>query len=77
MEKEKIHEKSKKELYRKMSGDDPFRYQGVFCPMCRDWIVTPKEHIDLDSLVVENKVFEHYEAFHTAEEIEKFIGGKK
>ena len=50
--------------------------KGVWCPICEDYIVTPDEMINpLEE--IEDMVFDHYEAFHTAEEIEKHAGGKK
>lgn len=45
--------------------------KGIFCPICRDWIVNPEEVIIKN---IEAVVTKHYEAFHTAEEIEKFLG---
>lgn len=44
-------------------------FEGAFCPICKDWIVNPEEVITEN---IEAVVAEHYETFHTIEEIEKF-----
>jgi len=44
-------------------------FKGIFCPICKDWILNPKEVITENIEIV---VIEHYEVFHTAKEIEKF-----
>jgi len=66
-------EKSPEARFREMVKDD-FMPSGVWCPMCEDYIVRPDEEVN--SLTVEDMVFDHYEGFHTAEEIEKYIGGR-
>lgn len=44
--------------------------EGDFCPICKDWIVSPEEIITENIEVI---VAKHYEDFHTVEEIEKFL----
>jgi len=70
----KIGQKSPGNKFREMvkAVDVP---KGVWCPICEDYIVTPDEMINpLEE--IEDMVFDHYKAFHTAEEIEKHVGGK-
>ena len=41
--------------------------KGTFCPICKDWIVSPEEIITENIEVIVTK---HYEDFHTVEECE-------
>jgi len=72
MENKKIDKKSPKSKFREVVGEAYPDRLGVWCPMCKDYIVLPNEEVD--SPTIEVMVFDHYEAFHTAEEIEKFMG---
>jgi len=71
----KDRKKSPESGFREAVGEAYPDHPGVWCPMCRDYIVQSNEEVD--SLTIEDMVFEHYEAFHTAEEIEKFMGDEK
>ena len=42
---------------------------GVFCMLCKDWIIRPGEF--LNGHKIEDLVASHYEDFHTIEEIER------
>jgi len=60
--------------FRDMIGNGVDVCKGVWCPICQAWIVRAEEQ--LDQFVIEDEVAKHYELFHTAEEIDNFIGGK-
>jgi len=67
----KIQKKSYEHKFREMVKESGTSGLGVWCPICEDYIVTPNETIN-PCQSVEDMVVEHYEAFHTAEEIEKY-----